>query len=194
MTRLCVFCGSSAGTRPVYADAARALGATLARRGIGLVYGGGSVGLMGALADAALGEGGEVVGVIPGPLASRELAHAHVTEMRVVGSMHERKATMASLADGFIALPGGLGTLEETLEILTWSQLGIHRKPVGVLNIDGYYDALRQLLSHAVHEGFVGRDYFGLLLFADTLAELLDRFAAWQPPALPRAWLTPAQI
>ena len=118
MTRLCVFCGSSPGARPAYAEAARALGAALARRRIGLVYGGGSVGLMGALADAALAEGGEVIGVIPGPLATRELAHPNLTEMRVVGSMHERKATMASLVDGFIALPGGLGTLEETLEIL----------------------------------------------------------------------------
>ena len=193
MKRLCVFCGSSGGARPAYGEAARALGAALARRHIGVVYGGGSVGLMGTLADAVLAEGGEIIGVIPGPLASRELAHATLTEMRVVGSMHERKAAMADLADGFIALPGGLGTLEETLEILTWAQLGIHRKPVGVLNVEGYYDALVQLLSHAVREGFVRRDYFGLLLFADTPAELLDRFAAWQPPALPRAWLTPSQ-
>ena len=193
MKRLCVFCGSSPGARPAYAEATRALGAALARRRIGLVYGGGSVGLMGALADAALAEGGEVIGVIPGPLATPELAHPRVTEMRVVGSMHERKATMASLVDGFIALPGGLGTLEETLEILTWSQLGIHRKPVGVLNVEGYYDALLQLLSHAVREGFVRRDYFSLLLFADKPAELLDRFAAWQPPTLPRAWLTSSQ-
>jgi hypothetical protein len=193
MKRLCVFCGSSVGARPAYAAAARALGAALARRSIGLVYGGGSVGLMGALADAVLAERGEVIGVIPGPLASRELAHPNVTEMRVVGSMHERKATMASLADGFIALPGGLGTLEETLEILTWSQLGIHRKPVGVLNVEGYYDALLQLMSHAVREGFVRREYVGLLLFADTPADLLDRFTAWQPPTFPRAWLTPSQ-
>jgi uncharacterized protein (TIGR00730 family) len=194
MKRLCVFCGSSVGARPAYAAAARALGAALARRSIGLVYGGGSVGLMGALADAVLAERGEVIGVIPGPLASRELAHPNVTEMRVVGSMHERKATMASLADGFIALPGGLGTLEETLEILTWSQLGIHRNPVGVLNVEGYYDGLLQLMSHAVREGFVRREYVGLLLFADTPAELLDRFAAWQAPTFPRAWLTPSQI
>ncbi|HEV8141527.1 MAG TPA: TIGR00730 family Rossman fold protein [Methylomirabilota bacterium] len=194
MKRLCVFCGSSVGARPAYAAAARAFGAALARRSIGLVYGGGSVGLMGALADAVLAERGEVIGVIPGPLASRELAHPNVTEMRVVGSMHERKATMASLADGFIALPGGLGTLEETLEILTWSQLGIHRKPVGVLNVEGYYDALLQLMSHAVREGFVRREYVGLLLFADTPAELLDRVTAWQPPTFPRAWLTPSQV
>ena len=193
MKRVAVFCGSSDGARPAYADAARALGAELVRRGLGLVYGGGSVGLMGALADAVLAQGGEVIGVIPEPLAARELAHGSLTELRVVASMHERKATMASLADGFITLPGGLGTLEETLEILTWAQLGIHRKPVGVLNVAGYYDGLLRMLSHAVREGFVRPDYFALLLFADTPQEMLDRFAAWQPPALPRAWLAPSQ-
>ena len=193
MKRVCVFCGSSAGERPAYADAARTLAGELVRRKLGLVYGGGSVGLMGALADAALAQGGEVIGVIPGPLASRELAHGGLTELRVVASMHERKSTMASLVDGFIALPGGLGTLEETLEILTWAQLGIHRKPVGVLNVEGYYDGLLRLLTHAMREGFVRPDYFALLLFADTPAEMLDRFAAWQPPELPRAWLAPSQ-
>ena len=193
MRRVCVFAGSNAGARPEYAATARALAAECAGRGLGIVYGGGSVGLMGVLDDTALAAGDEVIGVIPAPLATKELAHAGLTELRVVESMHERKATMAALSDGFIALPGGLGTLEETLEILTWSQLGIHRKPVGVLNVEGYYDALLQLLSHAVREGFVRRDYFGLLLFADTAAELLDRFAAWQPPTLPRAWLTPSQ-
>jgi uncharacterized protein (TIGR00730 family) len=194
MKRVCVFCGSSAGTRSAYADGARMLGVELVRRRIGLVYGGGSVGLMGALANAVLAEGGEVIGVIPGPLASRELAHPHVTEMRVVASMHERKATMASLVDGFIALPGGLGTLEEALEILTWSQLGIHRKPVGVLNVEGYYDGFLRFLTHAVREGFIRPEYVALLLFGDTAAELLDLFAAWQPPALARAWLGPSQI
>jgi hypothetical protein len=170
--RICVFCGSSTGARTAYV---------------------GAVGLMGALADAMLAAGGEVIGVIPGPLASREIAHAGVTEMRVVDSVHERKATMASLVDGFIALPGGLGTLEETLEILTWAQLGIHRKPIGVLNVEGYYDALLRLLTHAVREGFVRPEYFGLLLFGDTPAELLDRFATWQPPAIARAWLAASQ-
>jgi uncharacterized protein (TIGR00730 family) len=191
--RLCVFCGSSTGVRPAYADAARALAAELVRRRIGLVYGGGSVGLMGVLADSVLAGGGEVIGVIPRPLASRELAHPSLTEMRLVGSMHERKATMASLADGFVALPGGLGTLEEILEMLTWAQLGIHRKPVGVLNAEGYYDALLRLLAHAVNEGFVDRDYFSLLLFADAPRQLLDVFETWEPPALPRAWLEPSQ-
>ena len=193
MRRLCVFCGSSEGARPAYADAARGLAAELARRKIGLVYGGGSVGLMGVLADTALAAGGEVIGVIPGPLASRELAHPGITEMRVVGSMHERKATMASLVDGFIALPGGLGTFEETLEVLTWAQLGIHRKPVGVLNVEGYWDGLLRMLTHAVREGFVRRDDLALLLFADAPGKLLDRFEAWQPPAFPRAWLAPSQ-
>lgn len=193
MSRICVFCGSSPGGQPVYADAARALAEELVARGLGLVYGGGSVGLMGALADAVLAKRGEIIGVIPGPLASRELAHAGVTDMRIVASMHERKATMAALVDGFIALPGGLGTLEETLEILTWAQLGIHRKPVGVLNVEGYYDGLLRFLTHAVREGFVRAEYFALLLFADTPGELLDRFAAWKPPKLPHAWLDPSQ-
>jgi uncharacterized protein (TIGR00730 family) len=193
MNRICVFCGSSAGARAGYVDAARLLAAELARRKLGLVYGGGGLGLMGALADAMLAAGGEVIGVIPGPLASRELAHAGLTEMRVVDSMHERKATMASLVDGFIALPGGLGTLEETLEILTWAQLGIHHKPVGVLNVEGYYDGLLRFLTHAVREGFVRPEYFALLLFGDTPAELLDRFVTWQPPAIARAWLSPSQ-
>ncbi|HEY3066064.1 MAG TPA: TIGR00730 family Rossman fold protein [Methylomirabilota bacterium] len=191
--RICVFSGSSAGYRAEYAAAARALALALVERGIGIVYGGGSVGLMGVLADTALAAGGEVVGVIPRPLASRELAHAGLTELRVVSSMHERKALMASLADGFIALPGGLGTLEETLEILTWAQLGIHDKPVGVLNVGGYYDGLRRLLGHGVEEGFIRKEHAAFLLFADTAPELLGAFAAWQPPTVPRAWLDPTQ-
>jgi uncharacterized protein (TIGR00730 family) len=193
MKRICVFAGSSTGGRPEYAEAARALAAELARRGFGLVYGGGSVGLMGVLADTALAHGGEVIGVIPRPLATRELAHPGLSELRVVESMHERKALMASLVEGFIALPGGLGTLEETLEILTWSQLGIHRKPVGLLNVAGYFDALLRLLTHAVGEGFVRREYLGLLLFGDTPATLLDAFATWRPPGIARAWLDPSQ-
>jgi uncharacterized protein (TIGR00730 family) len=193
MKRVCVFCGSSVGARASYVDAARLLGGELARRKLGLVYGGGSVGLMGAVADAVLAAGGEAIGVIPGPLASRELAHTGLTEMRVVASMHERKATMESLADGFIALPGGLGTLEETLEILTWAQLGIHQKPVAILNVDGYYDGLLRLLTHAVREGFVRPEYFALLLFGDTAGEVLDKLVAWQPPTVARAWLAPSQ-
>ena len=193
MRRICVFCGSAEGARPAYRDAARALGRELATRGLGLVYGGGSVGLMGVLADTALAEGGEVIGVIPGPLATRELAHTGLTELRVVGSMHERKATMARLSDGFVALPGGLGTLEETLEVLTWTQLGIHRKPVGVLNVEGYWDGLERMLGHAIREGFVRAEYAALLLVGRSAPELLDRFAAWHAPAVPRAWLDPSQ-
>ena len=193
MTRVCVFCGSSAGARPAYAEAARALALELSRRRLGVVYGGGSVGIMGIVADAALAAGVEVIGVIPRPLASRELAHAGLTELRVVESMHERKATMAALADGFLALPGGLGTFEETLEILTWAQLGIHTKPVAVLNTAGYWDGLIRLLGHAVDEGFVRREYAALMLFGNTPADVLDRMLAWTPPALPRPWLSPSQ-
>ncbi len=138
MTRVCVFAGSSHGARPAYAEAARGLAAELAERGLGVVYGGGSVGLMGVLADTALACGAEVIGVIPRALATRELAHTGLSDMHVVETMHERKALMASLVDGFVALPGGLGTFEETLETLTWSQLGIHRKPIGLLNVEGY--------------------------------------------------------
>jgi uncharacterized protein (TIGR00730 family) len=148
---------------------------------------------MGILADAALAAGGEVIGVIPRPLATRELAHPRLSEMRLVDSMHERKATMASLVDGFITLPGGLGTFEETLEILTWAQLGIHRKPVGILDVLGYYEGLRRFLGHAQDEGFVRREHAALLLFAPSAAELLDRMARWRPPSIRRAWLVPRQ-
>lgn len=191
--RLCVFAGSSVGGRPEYAEVARGLGAELVRRGLGLVYGGGSIGLMGVIADGVLAADGEVIGVIPRPLAAREIAHRGLTELRVVESMHERKATMAELSDGFIALPGGLGTFEETLEILTWSQLGIHRKPVGVLNVAGYYDGLLKLLASAVREEFIKREYVALLLFADTPADLLDLFERWSPPVTPAVWLDRSQ-
>lgn len=193
MRRLCVFAGSATGARAEYAVAARELAGGLARRGLGLVYGGGSIGLMGVLADTALAAGVEVIGVIPRPIASKELAHAGLTELRLVASMHERKATMASLADGFVALPGGLGTFEETLEMLTWSQLGVHSKPVGVLNVAGYYDGLLRWLSHAVSEGFLKRETLALLLFGDTSSELLDRMASWTAPPGPRVWLAPSQ-
>ena len=193
MSRLCVFCGSSEGARPGYAEAARRLGAELVSRGIGLVYGGCAVGLMGVLADAVLARGGEAIGIIPEPLVARELAHRGLTELRIVASMHERKATMAALADGFIALPGGLGTLEETFEILTWAQLGIHAKPIGALNVEGYWDGLRRLVDQAVVEGFVRPEYAELLMFADTPAGLLDGFAGWRPPDIPRAWLDPTR-
>lgn len=193
MKRVCVFAGSSTGARPDYADAARALARELTRRRIGIVYGGGSVGLMGVLADTALADGGEVIGVIPRGLASRELAHAGLTEQRVVGSMHERKATMAALVDAFVALPGGLGTLEETLEVLTWSQLGIHAKPVGLLDAAGYYAGLRAFLGHAVAEGFVRRQYLGLFVHAASPPALLDALERWRPPPIARAWLDESQ-
>jgi uncharacterized protein (TIGR00730 family) len=193
VSRVCVFAGSNAGGRPEYAAAARALAAECASRRLGIVYGGGSVGLMGVLADAALAARVEIIGVIPRPLATKEIAHPNLTELHIVESMHERKATMASLVDAFVALPGGLGTFEEALEVLTWAQLGIHAKPVGVLNVEGYYDGLLRWLSHAVGEGFVRREHLGLLLFADAPAELLDRFAAWTPPPGPRPWMNESQ-
>jgi uncharacterized protein (TIGR00730 family) len=191
--RICVFCGSSVGVRPAYASAARAMAAELVRRRIGVVYGGGGIGLMGVLADAMLEGGGEVIGVIPRPLASKELAHTGLTEMRVVESMHERKALMASLADGFVAMPGGLGTFEETLEILTWSQLGIHRKPIGLLNVDGYYDGLLAMLAHAIAEGFVPAEYRALSVTASSPAALLDLMESWRPPDFPGRWLNLSQ-
>jgi hypothetical protein len=187
--RVCVFCGSSVGRQPVYADAARALATALLDRGLGLVYGGGSVGLMGTIADAVLAGGGEVIGVLPRGLARKEYAHDGLSELHLVGSMHERKALMASLAGGFVALPGGLGTLEEILEILTWAQLGIHRKPVGLLDVDGYWSGLLALLRHAVAEGFVRPEYAELLLVERVPAALLDRLAEWRPPVAPPIWL-----
>jgi uncharacterized protein (TIGR00730 family) len=189
MKRLCVFCGSSPGRRPAYADAARALAETLVDRGLGLVYGGGSVGLMGILAEAVLARGGEVIGVLPRGLVGKELGHEGLTTLHLVDSMHERKALMASLADGFVALPGGLGTLEEILEVLTWAQLGIHRKPVGLVDVAGYWAGLLALLGHAVRERFVQPEYGALLLVEPGPAALLDRFAKWRPPVLPRVWL-----
>jgi len=191
--RVCVFCGSATGRQSAYGDAARTLARALTRRGLGLVYGGGSVGLMGVLADAVLAEGGEVIGVLPRGLASKELAHAGLTQLHVVSSMHERKALMASLADGFLALPGGLGTMEELVEVLTWAQLGIHRKPLGLLNVAGYWDGLLALLGHAAAEGFVRPEAAGLLLTGTDPVALLDRLAGWQPPDGPRVWLDASQ-
>jgi uncharacterized protein (TIGR00730 family) len=193
MQRLCVFCGSATGRQPAYAAAARDLGAALARRGIGLVYGGGSIGLMGVLADAALAAGGAVTGVIPRGLYSAEIAHAGLSDLRVVSSMHERKAVMAALSDAFVALPGGLGTFEELLEVLTWLQLGIHRKPVALLDVDGYWRGLRMLLDDALAAGFVEPERAAMLLVETEVDALLDRMLAWTPPALPLIWLTPAE-
>jgi hypothetical protein len=176
--RICVFCGASPGRRPSYLELAASVGSGLAERGIGVVYGGGRVGLMGAVADAALAAGGEVIGVIPRGLVDRELAHRGVTELRVVETLHERKAAMADLADGFIALPGGLGTLEELAEVASWAQLGLHAKPIGLLGPDGYWDALAGWLDHAVDEGFVAAGQRALVAVDRDLETLLARFAA----------------
>jgi uncharacterized protein (TIGR00730 family) len=188
MRRICVYAGSNPGRDPAYAEAATALAELLTERGIGVVYGGGKVGLMGVIADAAMAAGGEVIGVMPQDLIDREIGHNGITELRVVGSMHERKALMAELADGFVALPGGAGTLEELIEIYTWSQLGLHRKPMGVLNVNGYYDGLAGLLDHAVAEGFVRPQHRAAMHFESDPAALLDRFEGWQPSGLGK-WL-----
>jgi len=183
LNRICVFCGSSVGARPRYAAAARELGRTLASRGLGIVFGGGKVGLMGVLADAALAAGGEAIGVIPEALVAREIAHNGLTELRIVRSMHERKTLMADLADAFIALPGGYGTLEEFLEAVTWTQLGIHRKPCGLLNVDGYYDALLTLLDRAAADGFIREVNRSLVLDAPDVPTLLEKLEAFRPAA-----------
>jgi len=177
VTRFCVYCGSSTGTRPEYAAAARELGEVMARRGIGLVHGGGNVGLMGVLADAMVAASAEVIGVIPEALVARELAHQGVSELRVVGTMHERKALMADLADGFIALPGGLGTLEELFEALTWAQLGLHAKPCGLLDVAGFFDDLDRFLDRVVADGFVRPDSRARLIVETDPARLVERLA-----------------
>jgi len=189
MRRVCVFCGSSPGARPAYAAAARALGRELAGRGLGLVYGGGNVGLMGVVADAVLDAGGEVVGVIPHALMAREIGHAGVTTMHVVDSMHERKALMAAEADAFLALPGGVGTFEELFEAITWTQLGLHAKPCGLLNVDGFYDELLRFLDHAWAEGFIKPETRAIVKAGADPAALLDLLAGAELPAVPR-WIT----
>jgi uncharacterized protein (TIGR00730 family) len=188
MKRICLFCGSSHGARAAYAEAAAEFGRTLALRGIGLVYGGCSIGLMDVAANAALAAGGEVIGVVPEPLVALEIAHPGLTELRVVGSMHERKAQMAELSDGFAALPGGLGTLDEMFEILTWSQLGFHDKPCGFLNIEGYFDHLLRFLDHCVAESLLRRENRETILVAGDIASLLDQFAQYKP-AESQKWL-----
>lgn len=187
MDRICVYCGSNVGSNQAYVEAARDLGALLAARDVGVVYGGASVGLMGTVADAALAAGGEVIGVIPEALEEREVAHQGV-DLRVVGSMHERKETFVTLSDGFIALPGGLGTLEELFEILTWAQLGIHDDPCGLLDVAGYYEGLVAFLDHAVEEGFVRPEHRDLLSVTDDPETLLDAFEAYEPPTVEK-WL-----
>ena len=191
--RLCIFCGSSPGARPEYAAATTELATLLTGRGIGIVYGGASVGLMGLLADTALEAGGEVVGVIPEALERKEIARSGLTELHVVGSMHERKALMAELSDGFIALPGGSGTLEELFEVFTWSQLGLHRKACALLNVAGYYDGLAAFLDHAVDERFLRPEHRAMLLSEDTPATVLAALEAFDPPVADKWIDRPAQ-
>ncbi|HYG76051.1 MAG TPA: TIGR00730 family Rossman fold protein [Planctomycetota bacterium] len=188
LKRLCVFCGSSSGARREYADAAVTVGKELARRNVELVYGGGRVGLMGTVADATLAAGGRVIGIIPRPLATKELAHDGLTELRVVETMHERKALMAQLSDAFIALPGGFGTLEEFCEVLTWAQLGLHRKPCALLNVRGYFDPLLNLFDHAVTESFVMAEHRGIVLQDSDVSKLLDAIASWKMPNV-KKWI-----
>ena len=191
MRRICVFSGSSLGSRPEYQQVARALGQELASRGLGLVYGGASVGLMGIVADSALAAGGEVIGVLPRGLFRREVPHRHLTELHEVGSMHERKALMSDLADGFIALPGGYGTFDELFEIITWAQLGIHNKPIGLLNVVDYFAPLLALIAHATKEGFIPPGNIHLLLQAEDPASLLNRFETYTPSIGPSTSLEP---
>ena len=182
MKQICVFSGSSTGALDEYARMATSLGRELARRGIGVVYGGASIGLMGCVADAALEEGGEVIGIIPEALMVREVVHSGLTELRVVASMHERKALMARLSDGFIALPGGYGTLEELAEMITWLQLKIHAKPCGVLNVRDYYGHLIRFLDYAVEQGFLKQKHRDKLLIAETVDDMLDALAGFRLP------------
>ncbi len=188
MRSICVFCGSSSGQDPAYADAARSLGSTLAEAGITLVYGGGHVGLMGVVANAAIDAGGEAIGVIPKSLLEREIAHNGLTDLHVVGSMHERKAMMSDISEGFIALPGGTGTLEEFFEVLTWAQLGEHDKPCGLLNVAGYYDPLLSLFDHMVDRGFLSETNRSIVLVETEPTALLGRFEEYSPPQTPK-WI-----
>lgn len=190
MNNICVYCGSSPGRLETYAAAARALGEALVARDLGLVYGGASIGLMGLVADTVLALGGRAVGVIPQGLARKEVVHRHLTELHVTQSMHERKTLMAELSDGFIAMPGGIGTFEEIFEIWTWAQLGIHAKPCGLLNVAGYYDALITFLDHAAAEQFLKPPHRALLMVEHQPLALLDRFASYQPPPI-KKWLDP---
>ncbi len=189
---ICVFCGSSLGVSPIYRDGTIALGHALARRGQRLVYGGGKVGLMGVVADSVLAAGGEVFGVIPEDLQRKEVAHTGLTRLRITGSMHERKAAMSEAADGFIALPGGFGTLDELCEILTWAQLGIHAKPIGLLDMDGFFSHLEAFFDFVVDEGFIKPEHRTLLMRETDPDALLDRMAAWTPTITTKWTAVPA--
>jgi uncharacterized protein (TIGR00730 family) len=191
---LCVFCGSGQGKNPVYAAAARSLGQLLAREGLTLVFGGGHIGLMGVIADAVLEAGGRAIGVIPRVLVEKELAHTRLTELHVVDTMHQRKALMAELSDGFAALPGGVGTADELFEIVTWAQLGLHRKPVGLLNTAGYFDALLAWMRRMAEEAFVRPRDRDLLLVADTPETLLPRLRTFRPEEPEKKWIDPKDL
>lgn len=186
--RLCVFCGSNPGQDPIYMEAARSLGAALVQHGIDLVYGGGSVGLMGAVADGVMENGGHAIGVIPQALFDKEIGHKGLSDLKVVGSMHERKALMAELADGFIALPGGLGTFEELFEVWTWAQLGYHRKPCALLNVGGFYDKLTGFLDDVVERGFVKPVHRSMLIVENEPATLIEALRAYEPPKVDK-WI-----
>lgn len=188
MRAVCVFCGSNSGAREAYTEAAREVGRALARRGLSLVYGGAAIGLMGALADAALDAGGTVIGVMPRALIEREIVHKGLSELHEVRSMHERKAMMADRSDAFLALPGGAGMLEETFEAWTWAQLGHHSKPVGLLNVDGFFDALLAFLDHQCRERFIRREHRDMLLVESDPGRLLERFAGYRPPVVEK-WI-----
>jgi uncharacterized protein (TIGR00730 family) len=192
MQSICVFCGSNVGNVGLYGEAARQLGRVLARRAMRLVYGGGSVGLMGVIADAVLEAGGRVTGVIPEVLATKELLHPGVRDMHVVPGMHVRKARMVELADGFIAMPGGYGTFEELFEIVTWAQLGLHQKPVGLLNAAGYFNGLIDLIDHAIDQGFIKAKHRELLVVGDAAEALIDALARHKLPSVGK-WITPAE-
>ena len=188
MKRICVFCGSSSGASPAYIETAKKIGEVIAAKGLGLVYGGARCGLMGAVANAAIENGAEVIGVIPGALIEKEVAHVGVSDLRVVGSMHERKMLMSDLADAFIALPGGMGTLEELCEILTWAQLGLHRKPCGLLNVEGYYRHLISYFDHAAAEGFIRPEHRSLLVIDEEPRGLIERLQSYEMPAVSK-WI-----
>ena len=188
MKQVCIFCGSYKGSQPIYMTAAHDMGKGLAQRDLGLVYGGGRVGLMGAVADGTLAGGGKVIGIIPQSLVDRELAHTGLSELRVVGSMHTRKAIMAEIADAFIAMPGGFGTLDELFEIITWAQLGFHHKPIALLNVGGYFDPMLTFIEHMATEGFIKPEHRNAMLVKNTVDDLLDTLLTYQPPALEK-WI-----
>jgi uncharacterized protein (TIGR00730 family) len=189
MQRVCVFCGSSPGARPAYAEATAEIARLLVGEGLGVVYGGGHVGLMGVLADTVMAEGGEAIGVMPQALVDREIGHTRISELRVVGSMHERKGLMADLSDAFIALPGGAGTLEELFEVYTWAQLGLHDKPCGLLDVEDYYAGLAAFLDHAVRERFLREEHRAMLIVEREPRALIDRLAEFVPRAVTPKWI-----